>query len=84
MRFGAWSDDGRSHRRVVQYPGNRELHQADPTLLGVVLQLLGDAQGLGAPFGFKDALVLAPGAAVGIRGDIGAYLPLSTPRASGL
>jgi hypothetical protein len=52
--------------------------------LGVLLDLLGDAQRLDAPFGFQDAFVLAPGAAVGVRGDIGAYLPLSTPRASGL
>src|SRR5476651_1535346 len=81
--LGARPDNRRTDRRVVQHPGNGELDNPHAAPLGVLLDLLGDAQGFNAPFGFQDALVLAPGTAAGFRCHVWCILPLSTPRASG-
>ncbi|MNS64164.1 hypothetical protein D3C72_972840 [compost metagenome] len=67
LRFCARADYGRGDGAVVQHPGNGEFDDAHTALLGVLLDLLGNAQGFDAPFGFEDAFVLAPGAAVGLR-----------------
>ena len=70
LRLGTWPDNRRTDRRVVQYPGNRKLDNPYATPLGVLLDLLGDAQRLHTPFGFQDAFVLARRAAAGFGGNV--------------
>src|SRR5471030_3359834 len=82
--LSARPDDGRGHGAVVQHPGDGEFDDAYVTPLGVLLDLLGNAQRFNAPFGFEDAFVLTPARLLASGFTSGAYLPLSTPRASGL
>ncbi len=44
LRLGPWPDNRRAYRRIVQHPGDCELDDPHATPLGVLLDLLGNAQ----------------------------------------
>jgi hypothetical protein len=70
LHFGARAGDHRTDQPIVEHPVERELAGSHAALFRVRLDALRADQRLFAKFGFQQTPV--------------AYLPVSTPRASGL
>ena len=84
VRLGAGARNGGADEPVLEDPGEREGDRGRAALCGMRGHLLRDRQRLRTPFGLLDPLVAASCARIGRRRPSSAYLPVSTPRASGL
>ncbi len=84
LRQRARPGDDAADEPVGEHPGSRELARRHAALLGVRHELLRQRERLGAELGLHQSPVGARAARARPGGSAGLYLPVSTPRASGL